>query len=67
MNTTTMKHGKEYCCKRWRMLTYLMERGFTPIKVIPDATRVNYKNWIFENSPELEQVIEEYFNSLGVK
>ena len=60
----TTKHGREYCCRRWRMLTYLVERGFMPIKTIPDATRADYKNWIFENSPELEQTIEEYFASL---
>lgn len=67
MNTATMKHGKQYTCKRWRMLTWLMEKGFTPIKTIPDATRVNYKNWVFENSVELEAAIDEYFEELGVR
>lgn len=64
MNTTTMKHGKQYCCKRWRMLTYLMEKGFKPIKVIPDATKPEYNNWIFSNSVELEEAITEYFENL---
>lgn len=59
-----MKHGNEYCCKRWRLLTYLTERGFKPIKTIPDCTRTDYKNWIFANSPALEAAITEYFNNL---
>lgn len=65
MEKQTIKHGKEYCCKRWRMLTYLIERGFTPIKTIPDVMRTDYKNWIFENSPEFEAAVSEYFEEIG--
>ena len=61
----TMRHGKQYTCKRWRMLTWLMERGFNPIKTIPDATRPEYNNWVFVNSPELENAINAYFAELG--
>lgn len=61
----TIRHGKEYTCKRWRMLTWLMEQGFTPIKTIPDATKPSLKNWVFENSVELENAIETYFTLLG--
>lgn len=62
-----MKHGEQYCCKRWRMLSYLVERGFKPIKAIPDCTRADYKNWIFQNSDELEDAINEYFENLAKK
>lgn len=62
-----MKHGNEYCCKRWRLLTYLVERGFTPVKTIPDCNRTDFKNWIFDNSPELEATIDEYFENLKSK
>lgn len=58
------KHGSEFCCKRWRMLTWLVEQGFKPIKTIPDATKPYYKNWIFENSIELENKIDEYFSEV---
>jgi hypothetical protein len=64
METTTMRHGKEYCCKRWRMYTWLRERGFYPIKTIPDVQRSDFNNWVFENSPELENAIYEYFDGL---
>ena len=61
----TMRHGKQNTCKRWRMLTWLRERGFYPVKTIPDCTRADYNNWVFDNSPELEEAINEYFEELG--
>lgn len=59
-----VRHGTEYCCKRWRMLTWLVERGFKPIKTIPDCRRPDYNNWIFKNSTELEDAIDTYFATL---
>ena len=61
------KHGEEYVCKRWRMLTWLMEKGYKPIRTIPDVKRTDYFNWVFTNTPEFEQDVELYFAQLKAK
>lgn len=58
-----MKHGEIYTVKRLRLLEYLLNKGFEPYTTIPDSQNWRYKNWLFNNSPELESVINEYFNS----
>ena len=58
-----MKHGKYYCCKRLRLLQFLLEQGFEPAQTIPDATNWRYKNWLFENSDALEAAIEKFFEN----
>lgn len=57
------KHKETYCCKRLRLLEYLLSNGFEPYTTVPDSQNWKYKNWLFYNSPQLEQCIEEYFNS----
>lgn len=58
-----IKHGETYCCRRLRLLEYLLNKGFEPYATIPEPTNYKYKNWLFYNSPALERVITEYFNS----
>lgn len=58
-----VKHKSAYyTVKRLRLLEYLMNRGFEPVKVIPDPNNPKYKWWLFENSAELEKVIDAYFS-----
>lgn len=62
-NKSELKHkAKIYTCKRLRLLDYLVDRGFKPFKTIPDATNTKFNWWLFENTPELEKAIENYFN-----
>lgn len=56
-----IKHGETYCCRRLRLLEYLLNKGFEPYKVIPDSQNWRYKNWLFKNSAELESTITGYF------
>ena len=58
-----MKHGAVYCCRRLRLLEHLLDKGFEPYATVPEPENYKYKNWLFNNSPELESVITEYFNS----
>jgi hypothetical protein len=59
MQTT---NGKPYYyCKRLRLLDYLISKGFRAAGTIPDANNPRYKVWRFENSPELERALAEYF------
>ena len=57
-----LKHGEVYCCKRLRLLEYLLSKGFQPYTVIPDSQNWKYKNWLFKNSKELEIALDNYFN-----
>lgn len=56
-----MKHGEYYCCKRLRLLQYLLEAGFEPETTIPDPTNYKYKWWRFKNSDALEAAIDDFF------
>ena len=58
-----LKHKGLYTCKRLRLLEFLKSKGFKPFKTIPDATNPSYNWWLFENSADLERVVEEYFKN----
>jgi hypothetical protein len=62
MNET--KHKSYYTCKRLRLLEYLKKKGFTPKATIPDPTNTNYNWWLFDNTPEFEQCVNEYFEQM---
>ena len=60
-----LKHGKTYTCKRYRLLEYLViDKGFECIRILPDPMNPKYKWWEFNNSPELEQAVEDYFANI---
>lgn len=54
---------KFYVCKRMRLLNYLMDKGFNFIKTQRDRRNPHYIVWIFKDSPELRECVEEYYNS----
>lgn len=56
------KHGEYYTCKRLRLLQFLMERGFEPETSMPDPNNLKYKWFKFQNSPELEDTLDEWFS-----
>lgn len=63
-----LKHKNSfYTCKRLRLLEFLKAKGFTPIKTIPDADNPAYNWWLFDNSADLELVLEEYFSAKSKK
>ena len=43
---------KTYVCKRARMCSFLIEKGFTPYKVAPDRDNPMYDVFLFTASPE---------------
>ena len=51
-----------FICKRLRMLERLRDRGFYPKATLPDATNPRYSVWLFDSTPELEAVVQEYIN-----
>lgn len=51
-----------YFVKRLRLLNWLILKGFTEYKVIPDPTSNKGYNWfMFKRTPEFDSVVEEYF------
>lgn len=54
------RDGKYYICKRLRLLEFLKDKGFLPLRTEPDIKNPKYSVWIFENSPELLDNIDEY-------
>ena len=60
-----MKHGNYYTCRRLRLLEYLLNKGFEPVRTVPDINNWRFKNWLFENSPELEEALTEYFSKIN--
>ena len=54
------REKKFYICKRLRMLEHLKKNGFLPIRSEPDIHNPRYTVWIFENSPELLDTIDEF-------
>jgi hypothetical protein len=55
---------KLYVCKRIRLLNHLTSKGFQFIKTERDRTNPNYNVWIFIETPELRNAIEEYYSSI---
>lgn len=56
-----IKHGEVYCCRRLRLLEYLLSKGFEPYATVPEAENYKFKNWLFKNSIELEEALTNYF------
>ena len=58
MNENRMEY---YTCRRLRLLSYLRAKGFIPYATLPDITNPKYLVWRFYNTPELQDVLAEYF------
>lgn len=53
---------KTYVCRKIRLCTYLLEKGFEYMEEKPDVFKPNRKVWIFEETPSLRNAIEEYYS-----
>lgn len=58
-----LKHNEVFTCKRYRLYTYLIDKGFEPFLVLPDPFNSKYRVWQFKNTPELETALEYYFQN----
>lgn len=55
---------KTYVCRKIRLCTYLLEKGFMYEKETVDVKNPNYKVWLFKDGHKLRNAIEEYYNSV---
>lgn len=58
---------KTYVCKRSRLCTYLMSRGFAPYKITPDRDNPQYNVYLFTASPELHASVMEWIKERNLK
>lgn len=52
--------SKTYVCKRSRMCSYLIDRGFSPYQIAPDRDNPHYNVYLFTATPELHKAVMEY-------
>lgn len=50
-----------YYCKRLRLLEFLINKGFNPIRTQPDIRNPSYKVWVFDKTEELDKALNYYF------
>lgn len=62
-----MKDEKEFWCKKFRMYEFLSKLGFRPKRIVSDVTNSKYVNWIYERTPELDEVVNWYFEKAKAK
>lgn len=54
-----------YYVKRLRMLSWMLDHGFTKYEVVPDPTSKKDYNWfVFKRTPEFNKAVEDYFAQL---
>lgn len=44
-----------------KLCGYLLNKGFNYEKIVPDKYNPKFNCWLFKNSPELKNAIEEYY------
>lgn len=54
---------KTYVCRRLRLLSYLKEKGYLPYRTQPDYRNPRFYVWLFEETPELLNAVEDYYHS----
>lgn len=65
-NETMTKDGsrKTYVCRKLRIYIYLTERGFKPYRTVPDMRDPNRLVWLYEDSDEIRDAVEEYYKGI---
>lgn len=58
---------KLYVCRRIRLLSHLMSKGFKFVKIEQDRNNPEYSVWVFIETPELREAIEEYYSAIPAK
>lgn len=51
-----------YICKRMRLCSFLLSKGFKYVRETKDKYNEKYHVWLFKSTPELRLAIEEYYS-----
>ena len=65
MNELRHQDKKTFLCKSLKMFEYLCVCGFSPSVKVPNVENPTLNNWVFENSPDLEIAIKNFFEALN--
>lgn len=57
-----MENKKRYLCRKLFLYNFLTSKGFVPVKVVPDKYDVKKTCWLYNDSIELRNAVEEYYN-----
>ncbi len=52
-----------YLCKRLRILEWLDQNGYKPFGVTTDRFNQNMSVWLFKNSPQLYNTVQQYYEN----
>lgn len=58
-----MEQRRTYVCKRARMCSYLVERGFMPYKIKPDNDNPQFNVYLFTATPELYKAVMAFVSN----
>lgn len=58
------KKDSIYVCRKIRLLNHLLNKGFMFIRTEQDKYKPNYNVWLFKDTIELRNSIEEYYSSI---
>lgn len=51
-----------YVCRKIRLCSFLLQKGFQYESERADRKDVNRKVWLFKSTPELYNAVEEYYS-----
>lgn len=52
---------RTYVCRKLWLYEMLTKRGFEPYKVAPDKYNCKKLVWLYNDTPELQEVVKEYY------
>lgn len=53
-----------YLCRRMKLCGFLLKKGFKYEQIVQDKYNPKYSCWLFKNTPELRNAIEEYYSKI---
>lgn len=53
-----------YLCRRMKLCGFLLKKGFKYEQIVQDKYNPKYSCWLFKNTPELRNAIEEYYSQI---
>lgn len=53
---------KTYVCRKIFLYNFLTSKGFVPFRVCPDKFDCKKYIWLYTDSPQLRDAVEEYYS-----
>ena len=53
-----------YLCRRMKLCAFLLKKGFKYEQIVQDKYNPKYNCWLFVQSPELRNAVEEYYSQI---